>query len=298
MDITGATLRTLGIGFKTNFQTGFKGVEPSWQTIATLVPSTTAENDYGWLGDWPNLREWIGDRVVKQLAAGSYTLRNRKFESTVGVKADHISDDNLGIYAPRFAAMGEAAAKFPDQLVWSLLTAGFDTLCYDGQNFFDTDHPVVDPDTGKEVSVSNMQAGAETPWFLLDTTRSLKPLIYQEREKPGFVAKEDPNTSDHVFMKDEFLYGTKARGNAGFGFWQMAFGSKAEMTEANLDAAYDFMTTQTNDEGNPLGVKPNLLVVGGTNRKKAQDLLKEFKPGGETNTNHGLVDIHVSPWLR
>ncbi len=32
-------------------------------------------------------------------------------------------------------------------------------------------------------------------------------------------------TDDNVFMKKQFLYGADSRGNAGFGFWQMAFGS-------------------------------------------------------------------------
>ena len=33
-----------------------------------------------------------------------------------------------------------------------------------------------------------------------------------------------PNeTDDNVFMKKTFLYGVDSRGNAGFGFWQMAY---------------------------------------------------------------------------
>ena len=32
-------------------------------------------------------------------------------------------------------------------------------------------------------------------------------------------------TDENVFMKKQFLYGADSRGNAGFGFWQMAFGS-------------------------------------------------------------------------
>ena len=57
--------------------------------------------------------------------------------------------------------MAHSAAQHPDELVFSLLSKG-----YDGQNFFDTEHVYVN-DLGVEVGVSNMQAGAELPWFLL-----------------------------------------------------------------------------------------------------------------------------------
>ncbi len=56
-------------------------------------------------------------------------------------------------------------------------------------------------------------------WYLLDVTRPLKPMVYQERKKPQFVSKTDPQNSDHVFMKKECLYGVDARCNVGFGLW-------------------------------------------------------------------------------
>lgn len=67
-------------------------------------------------------------------------------------------------------------------------------------------------------------AGKDTAWYLLCTTRPVKPLIYQERKKAKFVSKTQ-ETDDNVFMRNQFLYGADSRGNAGFGFWQMAYGS-------------------------------------------------------------------------
>ena len=67
-------------------------------------------------------------------------------------------------------------------------------------------------------------AGHDSAWFLLSTSRPLKPLIYQERKKAKFVSKT-AETDENVFMKKQFLYGADSRGNAGFGFWQMAYGS-------------------------------------------------------------------------
>lgn len=119
----------------------------------------------------------------------------------------------------------QLARTSPEELIFNLLASGFNTECYDGQNFFDTEHPLHD-DTGNEIgSVSNMQAGAGLAWFLLDTSRAVRPIVWQEREKYEFEALDkfsDPN----VFFNNESIYGVRARVNAGFGLWQLAFGSK------------------------------------------------------------------------
>lgn len=298
MDINETNLRALGTGFRQNYQKGFGDVSPSWNMVAEEVPSTTAENEYGWLGEWPSLREWIGERLVKELSGDSYKLRNRPFESTVSVKADDIDDDNIGIYATRFAAMGRAAARWPDELVWPALPAGFGLKCYDGQNFFDEDHPVGTEANGTLRTVSNMQPGAGAPWFLLDTTQALKPLIFQLRKKPQFNELTDENASETAFMKGRYLYGVKARANVGYGFWQMAHGSKADLNEANFKAAHSAMTSLENDEGGKLAIQPSLLVVGSSNEWKARELLENSrKTDGTDNVLKGMVRLHVSPYL-
>ncbi len=299
MDINGVNLGDLGSSFSAAYQGGFKGVETSFDRVAETVPSTGSENTYAWLKDWPALREWIGERYIKQIEGDSYRIENRKFESTVGVKADDISDDKYGIYATRFKAMGRAAAQWKDRLVWPLLPGGFTTLCYDGQNFFDSDHPVGTKENGNQRTVSNMQAGAGHPWFLLDVNQALKPLILQMRQEPVFNSLTDADTSERVFMRDEYLYGVKARANGGYGFWQTAFGSKAELNEANYEAARTAMQQLENDEGDPLGIMPTLLVVGSSNEAKARALIgKEKLANGEDNIWHKTADILVSPWLK
>lgn len=59
--------------------------------------------------------------------------------------------------------------------------------------------------------------------------RPVKPLIYQQRKKAKFVSKTN-ETDDNVFMSKKFIYGADSRGNAGFGFWQMAYGSDGTTT--------------------------------------------------------------------
>ncbi len=75
-----------------------------------------------------------------------------------------------------------------------------------------------------KVEVWTELADQPTQWHLLCTKRSLKPFIFQEREKAKFVAMTK-ETDENVFMRDEFLYGVSARDGVGYGFWQMAYGS-------------------------------------------------------------------------
>ncbi|EFO30940.1 major head subunit [Roseibium sp. TrichSKD4] len=298
MDITAQNLNALSVGFRKNYQDGLTEYTPTWNMIADEIPSTSSENEYGWLGDWPSLREWIGERVIKQLSGESYKIRNKPFESTVEVDKYKIQDDNIGVYAGRFKAMGRAVSRWPDEVVWPVLSAGFSTTCYDGQNFFDTDHPVGSEQSGKRRTVSNMQDGNGPAWFLLDLSQAVKPIVWQLRLKPEFSQLIDPNSSERVFMKNKFLYGVEARANAGYSFWQMAFGSRAELNEENFKAAVSAMTSLENDEGGKLAIRPTLLVVGSSNQWKARELLETArKQDGSDNILKGAVKLQVSAYL-
>ncbi|CDZ32208.1 Mu-like prophage major head subunit gpT [Neorhizobium galegae bv. officinalis] len=293
--ITPELLAAAQRGFKTSFQKGFSGVASMYASVATVVTSTASEETYGWLGDMPKLREWIGDRHIKGLTSKGYSIKNRKFESTVTVPRDDIEDDKLGLYGPRFEFLGSAAASHPDEIVFELINSAVDATCYDGQNFFDVDHPVGKP--GSVTSVENFAAGSGELWFLADFSRPLKPFIFQKRRDYNFTSKEDGKTSDHVFMRDEYVYGVDARVAAGYGFWQMAFGSTDTLDAANLREAYTAMTSFTDDEGRKLGVKPTHLVVGSTNLFKARDVLLSEQIDGSSNTNRNLVQIMEAPLL-
>lgn len=291
MILNSQTLKDLFVGFRNDFNTGFRSVEPNWNQVATLVPSATAENLYAWLGQFPRLREWIGDRVLHKMAAESYRLTNRKFEASIEVKRDDIEDDQFGVYSPMFQEMGFAAATHPDELVFEAIAKAFDEPCYDGQPFFDSDHPV-----GSGV-VSNVQAGSGTPWMLLDLRRPLKPFIFQRRKDYQMVSmtRED---DEAVFMRDSYRYGVDARAVAGYGFWQLAFASESDLSEANFKAARAAMKDFKSDEGRPLNVRPTHILVGSSRLDEAEALFKRQNgAGGEGNVLFNAVQIIESPWL-
>lgn len=299
--ITAAILQALNTGVKKNFQDGYAQMRAAafWEQVATLVPSTTASNTYGWLGDFPKLREWVGDRVVKDIKEAGYSISNKLYEATLGVQRTQIEDDQYGHYSPIAKSMGQEAAQHPDRLLQTLITGAGAALCYDGQYFFDTDHPVAanEDGTGAVTSVSNMVAGAGAPWYLLDCSKVLKPFIFQERTKPELEMKFDPSTSDSVFKSDRFEWGIRYRCNVGFGFWQLARKSQATLDAAAFTAGRQAMRELKGDGGRPLGIVPNILMVP-PSLEAAADAIVNVRSlaGGGDNPNFGKAKVVVMDW--
>jgi len=148
MIINSQTLRGIYVAFNTLFTKAFEGQKPTYERVATVVPSTTDVETYAWLGDIPGMREWVGDREIQNLSGSDYSIKNKDFELTVGVPRNSIEDDKIGLYNPSIQMLGESAAMHPDELVYALLASGFTAKCYDGKAFFAADHDVA----GKAVS--------------------------------------------------------------------------------------------------------------------------------------------------
>ncbi|MBT0664774.1 Mu-like prophage major head subunit gpT family protein [Geobacter pelophilus] len=152
--INAATLNNVFTNIKTTFNRAFDAAQSQWRQTAMVVPSTGKQNDYSWLSTFPRMRKWVGDKVVKALSAFKYTIVNDDWEATVEVDRNDIEDDNLGIYAPQAESAGFSAKQLPDEIIADLKNASFTSLCYDGQYFHDTDHPVGDGAGGNN-SISN-----------------------------------------------------------------------------------------------------------------------------------------------
>ncbi len=291
MIINQASLSAIYKGFRTVFNEAYQAVEPLFNKAAMVVPSSVREETYTWLGAFPRMREWVGERHIKNLSLQSYSIHNKDWEVTIEVDRNDIEDDAIGVYNPIIAELGRSAAVHPDELVFNALSQGFVTPCYDGQYFFDTDHPVAGG------SVSNFGGGSGTAWYLLDASKAIKPLIFQSRREVEFVSKDRPD-DEQVFMRKRYLYGVDRRDNAGFGLWQLAYGSKDTLNAANYGAARAAMLSFKDDEGKPLGITPTLLVVPPTLEGAAREILmNERDASGATNKWRNTAELLVVPWL-
>ncbi len=297
MDMTASLLNEMFSGFNTLFNNAVAATPVNWKKLAMDVKSTGSDETYGWLSGMPQMREWLGERHIKGVMSARYTLENKKFESTIRVRREDIEDDRLGVYSPQINMMAHAAASHPDELVFEVLKNGFTAECYDGQPFFDTDHPVI-LEGETETSVSNFGGGTGTPWFLLDVSRPVKPLVFQTRI-PYQMQRVDKDSDSNVFFHDEYTYGIRARVNAGFGLWQFAFGSKQPLNAATYEAARIAMQGMRYEGGRIMGVTPNLLVVPPMLEGAARSLLTaEELAGGGTNVWRNSADLLVTPYLQ
>lgn len=296
-------LKALDTVFRKEFKDGLSLLTPQWDVIAMKVSSSTATNTYGWLGHFPKMREWVGDRQIQKMQAQAMTLENKLFETTVAVPRTDIEDDQVGLFTPMVKQAAQSAAELPDDLVFSLLAKGKTTLCYDGQNFFDTDHPVYQnvDGTGTVKQQSNITTGSASgkpAFYILDDTQATKPLIWQERTAPEIETKFNPSESDHVFMKDEYLWGVRARGNAGFGFWQLIHRvENSELSEQVISEVLTKMRTLQGDGGKRLNIRPSVLLVPPSLEFAARKLVEATEINGSTNVLKGVLKVVVSPFI-
>ncbi|HRD86153.1 MAG TPA: Mu-like prophage major head subunit gpT family protein [Rubrivivax sp.] len=283
-------------GFQVIYQDAWMQAPSMYEQIATVVPSTAAEEHYGWLGTMPRMREWLGDRVVQSLSSSDYTIKNKPYEVTIGVDRDHIEDDRLGVYRPMIQMLAQEAKTHPDELVFGLLAAGFATLCWDGQYFFDTDHPVRAAD-GSMTTWSNSGGGAGTAWYLLDLSRPIKPLIFQKRRDYTFVAMDKPD-DESVFSRKEFRYGIDARCNVGYGLPHMAYASKQTLDATNYAAARAALGSVKGDGGKVLAFRGTHLIVPPSLEKAGAEVLTAARTtNGADNVMVGTAKLVVAPWL-
>ncbi|PJG83773.1 Mu-like prophage major head subunit gpT family protein [Caviibacterium pharyngocola] len=298
-----AVLNIITEQFRKEFAAGLETFKPQWQKIAMEISSSTKTNTYGFLGKFPKMREWVGSRQIQSMQAQGTSITNKTYETTVGISADDIDDDQVGLYRPMVQLAGEAAAELPDDEVFSLLKKGKSTLCYDGQNFFDTDHPVYEKvdGTGSNTTQSNLTVGSDNDaptFYILDVHSVVKPLIWQNRQKPEITPKFDASKSDHVFMENEYLWGVKARGAAGFGFWQLIHRvEKTALTKENVSKIITQMKELKGDGGKVLNIRPNLILVPSALETAAKELFKTKIINGTTNILENELDILVSPFI-
>ncbi len=140
--VTRDVVRALSVSAKTIFEDGFAGAGGVWSEIATVLPSEQASEEYGWLAELPQMREFGDERVIKSLSEFRYTIRNRKFEATIGVAREVIEDDRRGQVRLRVLGLIEAASAHYDQLLFDLIRDGEAALCYDGKPFYAGNHAV------------------------------------------------------------------------------------------------------------------------------------------------------------
>lgn len=207
------------------------------------IDSQTSIEEYNWLNAFPRLREWIGERKVADFKAEEHQIKNRSYEATIGVKREHIMDEQFGLYEPQIQSLANEYGRKVRRHLSALLQAGLSGTIqvdddparsitgYDGQNFFSASHP---------------------------------------RSKEGLSAQS--NITD---------------------------GGSDPLAPATLDEALEVMETRESENGDILGLSPNLLVAGPASRGAIADRFDvERLSDGSTNRFFNFFDrVVIEPYL-
>lgn len=224
--------KLLEAGLRAVFFDAYEAYRSDWERIATIVPSENDIEKYAWLGATPRMREFKDERIPAGLLEHDYSIKNKTWEASVAVDRAALEDDQYGQIRLRIQGLADEARRHQEELVFGLLRDGFNTLCYDGQFFFDTDH-------------SDGESG----------TQSNK--------------------------------GTSA------------------LSASSLQAAFTAMMKFKDDQGKPMGIIPDTLVVSPDLKWTAMELLGSiYAPDSEVgktetrkNVLKGALDLIVSPYL-
>lgn len=294
--INASTLRGFFVNLRNDFNKAYQEAPSIAKDLATIVNSNSKFNVYGWLGQFPSMRQWIGDKQLKDFSAHNYSLTNLDYEQTMWVDRNDLEDDQFSMFSPMAAMQGQTAALHPDQLIFSSMNNGTSTTCYDGKNFFATDHPAKDI-TGADTTIANYTAGGGVAWYLLCLNRPIKPFIWQVRSPYTFKQMIQPD-DEMVFMSRQFRYGVESRVANGYGLWQFAYRSNATLDATAYAAARAAMMAITGDEGRPLGIVPTHLVVPPSLNAAARAVVAaERNASGASNVWYKDTELIVSPFL-
>jgi phage major head subunit gpT-like protein len=138
LDIAAAQIKLRDLTAK--FDNRLTSATPFYPSVCYDASSVRSGEKYGWIGNMPGMREWLGERQFSELRSANFVIENKHWESSLSIKKTDLADDNLGQYGPVLEQMGIEAAHHPDELFFDVLEDGASTACFDGQFFYDTDH--------------------------------------------------------------------------------------------------------------------------------------------------------------
>ena len=147
MELSPANLQALYVTFSQTWQEAFLKYNVSWQKVASLLNSDSESETHVIMDRVPQVREWVADRIVRNVSLRDQTLKNKAYEHTIGIDKFKVQDNKINAFKDVIRAQGEQAKKWPDVLIFGkggALDVG-DTAAavgYDGLPFFSAAHPV------------------------------------------------------------------------------------------------------------------------------------------------------------
>lgn len=140
MRITNDAIRACRTAFDLKFADAMNAAaaENVYQEFCTEVGDAGFQMvEIPFLEQFGSMREWLDDRVIKNLEEKVITLKERSFEETIGIKARDLETGAWRQKGSIIAAMGQGGERLWDELFFEALTGTKKWI--DGKAFFASD---------------------------------------------------------------------------------------------------------------------------------------------------------------
>ena len=172
-------------------------VGASWIDRASMYfPNADPLETYEWLGQVPGMRLWVGGRQPKELADNIYQIQNEKYETTIDMPVSWLKNDKTGQVNLRVSELAQRPIAHWAQLISTLILNGNSTTCYDGKNFFATNHANSQKNLVTKTTVPALQVTASTKPTateaidaILGTIAHLQSFVDDQKEPMNSEAK-------------------------------------------------------------------------------------------------------------
>jgi len=202
MDLNRGNMDSLFTSYNQAFRNAFGMGSALYLPFCTIAPSGTKIEEFPFLEQFSGMREWIGPRLVKNIASKKLQIVNRTFEDTIGVPVNDIEDDKFGVYTPILGQMGLSAANLWPDLFMAALVGNGNWL--DGAAFFGTTRKYGDN------TISNYTASAlsattfEAAYQAMTSFKGHGDYPLRVRPTHLIVGPKLRSTAFHI-LKDEFV---------------------------------------------------------------------------------------------
>jgi len=141
--ISGNVPQHLVVGARTGFLAATREAQLPWQKLAMVFNMDAKSHDLVDLGAAPMPVESITGREVQDMIERSLTVTPTDWDITVWISQNAIDDDQTSSLERKVRGAGANFQRHINKRVFQVLNGGDGTtygLCYDGQEFFDSDH--------------------------------------------------------------------------------------------------------------------------------------------------------------
>jgi phage major head subunit gpT-like protein len=258
--------------------------------------------DFQFMLDTNGMTELRRNIEKKAAITKNRVIYSKEYTDNLSVKTRDLDAKNGDMYRMRAQMLTRGVPRFVDQKVAALLAsdgAAFTEASFDGVPYFSAAHPM--NLAGEDLApYSNLDSGgAGEYWYLFDTSL-LKPVLWNWKTRPK--TNDLGPDSEHAKKFFEVMWNLYADAGLGMGLWHFGAASNQALDETHFDELSTVMSqvpTYAKGTGKQLmGVMPNLLVVGASNKLKAQKLIGSATiNGGDPNPLYNIVQVLPLPYL-